>query len=591
MRRSHMCGHVEAVDIGAPVRLQGWVSRRRNLGGLIFIDLRDRSGLVQCVFNPEDAPEAHGMAQELRPEWVVEVEGQVDARPEEMVNESLPTGALEVKASAVRVLARSETPPFLIEEDSGASEELRLRYRYLDLRRPPLQRTLALRHRLALTTRNFLDERGFLEIETPVLTRTTPEGARDYLVPSRLQAGSFYALPQSPQLFKQLLMIAGFDRYFQIARCFRDEDLRANRQPEFTQIDMEMAFVEPEDVMEVGEGLMRRLLDVAGLPSEMEIERLSFRQALDRFGSDRPDMRYQHELSDVTDAVRACEFRAFAEVASSGGSVKALRFPGGAEATRSRLDNLSEIAREQGAKGLVWILNTADGLKSPVAKFLGEETMAALVQQTSVSRGDALFLVADEWETAATALGSVRTALAKSEGWIEPGLKFSWVTEFPLLERDRQSGRLMARHHPFTSPHPDDLGRLEESPLSVRAQSYDLVLNGVELGGGSIRNHDVAVQGRVFAALGIEAEEAQEKFGFLLDALSFGAPPHGGIAFGFDRIVMTLAGLDSIRHTIAFPKTTRAADLMMDAPASVDEDQLEALHLSVIAPEPEPAED
>jgi aspartyl-tRNA synthetase len=586
-----MCGHVGTVDIGAPVRLQGWVWRRRDLGGLIFIDLRDRSGVVQCVFNPEDNPDAHGVAHELRPEWVVEVEGQVEARPEEMVNDSLATGALEIKASAARVLARSETPPFLIEEDSGASEELRLRYRYLDLRRPPLQRTLALRHRLALATRNFLDERGFLEVETPVLTRTTPEGARDYLVPSRLQAGQFYALPQSPQLFKQLLMIGGFDRYFQIARCFRDEDLRANRQPEFTQIDMEMAFVEPEDVMEVSEGLLRRLLEVAGLPSEMEIERLSFRQALDRFGSDRPDMRYAHELSDVTDLVRNGEFRAFAEVAAEGGSVKALRFPGGAEATRSQLDKLSAIAQEQGAKGLVWILNKKDGFKSPVAKFLGDEMMASLAHETSVVKGDALLLVADEWEVAATALGSVRSYLAETEGWIEPGLKLLWVNEFPLLERDRESGRLVARHHPFTAPLPDDLGRLEESPLSVRAQSYDLVLNGVELGGGSIRNHDVGVQGRVFEVLGIGAEEARAKFGFLLDALSFGAPPHGGIAFGYDRIVMTLAGLDSIRHTIAFPKTTRAADLMMDAPAAVDEEQLAALHLSVVNPEPESSED
>lgn len=584
MRRTHMCGHVSAVDVGAPLRLQGWVWHLRDMGGLVFLDLRDRSGVVQCVFNPEEAPEAHAVAQDLHPEWVVEIEGTVRMRPAEMVNEALATGALEVLVSAVRVLAESETPPFLIEEDSGASEELRLRYRYLDLRRPPLQETLALRHRLSLATRNFLHDRGFLEIETPILTRATPEGARDYLVPSRLQAGEFYALPQSPQLFKQLLMISGFDRYFQIARCFRDEDLRANRQPEFTQIDIEMTFVEPDDVMEVIEEMMRRQLEVAGLRNDVEFERLTFRQALDRFGSDAPDMRYGNELSDVTDAVRGCGFRAFSEVASSGGCVKALRFPGGADASRSRLDALSEVARKQGAKGLVWILHTEEGQKSPVAKHLGEETMTSLVRDQGVVLGDALLLVADEWETAALALGSVRTALAASEGWAEPGMRFVWVTEFPLLERDRENGRLMARHHPFTAPHPEDLGRLEEAPLSVRALSYDLVLNGVELGGGSIRNHRRDVQNRVFAALGIDSAEAESKFGFLLDALSYGAPPHGGIAMGYDRIVMTLAGLTSIRHTIAFPKTTSAADLMTGAPALVDGEQLDALHLSIKAP-------
>ncbi len=587
MRRTHTCGELRAEHAGQVVCLQGWVWHRRDLGGLIFVDLRDFSGSVQLVFNPEEFADLHAIAETWRPEWVVQVEGTVALRPAETANESLATGAVEVRVESAETLAKAETPPFLIEEDASALEDLRLKYRYLDLRRPPLQRALRLRHKMALAVRTYLDDRGFCEVETPILTRATPEGARDYLVPSRVSAGTFYALPQSPQLFKQLLMVAGFDRYFQIARCFRDEDLRANRQPEFTQIDLEMSFVETDDVIEVTEGMMRRLLDVAGLPAAVEIPRLTFREALDRFGTDAPDMRYGNEIHDVTEMVRECDFRAFSAVAQSGGAIKALRWPGGAGAGRARLDKLTDLAKAQGAKGLVWILRRDDELKSPVGKFLGEELMGSLCEATGTEPGDALLIAGDEWETAAVTMGAVRKDLASTEGWIpaEPGLHFCWVVEFPLLEADADRGRMVARHHPFTSPEPEDLERLEDEPLAVRSRSYDLVLNGVELGGGSIRNHREDVQRRVFAALGMDADEAQSQFGFLLDALRYGAPPHGGIAMGFDRIVMMLAGEQSLRSVTAFPKTASAADLMTEAPAPVDEDQLAELNIALKAAE------
>ncbi len=590
MRRTHTCGELRGNDAEAEVCLQGWVWHRRDLGGLIFVDLRDGSGVVQLVFNPAEVVEAHAIAEEWRPEWVVEIKGVVAARPDDTINKTLSTGDIEVRVTSAKTLARSQTPPFLIEEDSGALEELRLRYRYLDLRRPPLQRSLALRHKMSLAVRHYLDEQGFYEIETPILTRATPEGARDYLVPSRVNPGSFYALPQSPQLFKQLLMISGFDRYFQLARCFRDEDLRANRQPEFTQIDIEMSFVEPDDVIEVTEGMMRRLLEVAGLPADPEFPRLTFREALDRFGADAPDMRYGHELQDVTEQVRDSEFKAFSSVAQSGGAVKALRWPGGGAAARARLDKLSDLAKSQGAKGLVWILWQGNELKSPVAKFLGDETMLALCEATGTEPGDALLIAGDEWEIAATTMGAVRKELATSEGWVPEDVAnhFVWVLEFPLLEHAEEEGRAVARHHPFTAPHPDDLDKLESDPYRVRARSYDLVLNGVELGGGSIRNSRADVQRRVFAALGIGLEEAQSQFGFLLDALSYGAPPHGGIAMGYDRIVMMFAGENSLRRVTAFPKTASATDLMTEAPAAVDQEQLDELGISLNPPEETP---
>lgn len=578
MKRTHRCGEVDRSAVDQQVLLQGWVGRRRDLGGLIFVDLRDRAGSVQCVFNP-DVPEAHAVAQGLRQEFVVEVCGEVVAREPENVNPNQANGDVEVRVNTIAVLARSETPPFTIDAESGASEELRLRHRHLDLRRPPLQRALRLRHELALATRNLLSEHGFVEVETPMLTRSTPEGARDYLVPSRVHPGHFYALPQSPQLFKQLLMVSGFDRYFQIVRCFRDEDLRADRQPEFTQIDLEMSFVEPDDVLGLTEALLRRLLEVAGHDVDPEFPRLTFREALDRFGSDRPDMRYDHELVDLSDLFAGGGFRAFAQVVEDGGAVKALRVPGGAAWGRARFDRLTDDAKRSGAKGLVWIKREADGFVSPVAKFMGEELLGRVAERAGLELGDALLVVGDEWERAATVVGGLRSSLATQEGWIGEGMRFCWVTEFPLLEQ--ADGRLAARHHPFTSPHPDDIDRLETDPLAVRAQAYDVVLNGLELGGGSIRIHRSDVQERVFSALGLERDEAEEKFGFLLRALRHGAPPHGGIALGFDRIVMLLAGLRSLRDVIAFPKTTSAIDLMTDAPGHAADAQLEELHIDI----------
>ncbi|HJO30548.1 MAG TPA: aspartate--tRNA ligase [Acidobacteriota bacterium] len=587
MDRTHTCGELRAEHAGEKVCLQGWVWHRRDLGGLIFVDLRDRSGSVQLVFNPEEAAEAHVIAEEWRAEWVVLIEGEVAERPPETINEALPTGVVEVRVTRADTVAIAETPPFLIEEDSGALEDLRLKYRYLDLRRSPLQRVLRLRHKMSIAVRNYLDEQGFYEIETPILTRATPEGARDYLVPSRVNPGSFYALPQSPQLFKQLLMISGFDRYFQMARCFRDEDLRANRQPEFTQIDIEMSFVEPDDVLRVTEGMMRCLLEVAGLPADPEFPRMTFRAALDRFGSDAPDTRYGHELQDVTDIVRGCEFRAFSSVAESGGAVKALCWPGGGTAGRGRLDKLVELAKSQRAQGLVWVQHNEDGFKSPVAKFLGDEILSVLCEVTDTGQGDALLMVGDDWEIACLTLGAIRKKLAGWESWIpdDGSFNFCWILEFPLLEKSEEEGRMVARHHPFTSPHIDDLEMLESDAGAVRSLSYDLVLNGMELGGGSIRNSKDDIQRRVFTALGMAPEEAQSQFGFLLDAFKYGAPPHGGIAMGYDRIVMLLSGEKSLRSVTAFPKTASATDLMTAAPAAVDEEQLDALHIALDLPD------
>ncbi len=562
--------------------MQGWVWHRRDMGGLIFIDLRDRAGFVQCVFDPSRAPDSHAVAHEWRSEYVVQIEGKVVERTPENVNPNLPNGDIEVQVLSGELLALAETPSFVIEEDSRASEDLRLKQRFLDLRRPPLQRALRLRHELGLAARNLLDEHGFYEIETPMLTRSTPEGARDYLVPSRIHPGKFYALPQSPQLFKQLLMISGYDRYFQIARCFRDEDLRSDRQPEFTQIDIEMSFVTAADVRQVTETLVERLLEVSGHSGQVRFGELSFPEAIDRYGSDRPDLRIRQELCDVTEAFVDSGFRAFAQAAAlEGNAIKALRVPGGGAWGRTRFDKLTDEAKKAGAKGLVWIKLNDGAFTSPVAKFLGDAALQDLATRTGALDGDAILLVADEWEVAATSLGVLRSQLAASEGWIGDGMQFVWVTEFPLLKRSDEHGRYVARHHPFTNPVPEDLDLLEQDPLAVRAQSYDLVLNGVELGGGSIRIHRADVQERVFRAMGIEAQEASEKFGFLLRALTFGAPPHGGIALGFDRIVMMMAGLKSLRDVIAFPKTTSAADLMMEAPGDATPDQLEDLHIAV----------
>ncbi len=587
MRRTHRCGEISNQHLGHEVCLQGWLWHERDFGGVIFLDLRDRAGFVQCVIDPEAVPEAHAVSQGWGSEYVVEIEGEVIARDAENVNADLPNGDVEVRVRVARLLAKSETPPFVIEDDPRTSEETRLRERFLDLRRAPLQRALALRHKLTLATRTVLDEAGFYEIETPMLTRSTPEGARDYLVPSRESQGAFYALPQSPQLFKQLLMVSGFDRYFQIVRCFRDEDLRADRQPEFTQIDIEMSFVDMGDVQEITEALVRRLLEVAGHDADPDFGHMTFHEAVDRFGSDRPDLRFGHELIDMTEIFADAGFNAFAQVIAAGGVVKALRVPGGGSWGRSRFDKLTGVARDAGAKGLVW-LKKADGeVTSPIAKFLTPEVIAALEARAELEDGDALLAVGDQWEAAALATGALRSSLARTEGWIGSGMRFVWVTDFPLLERHAEADRLVARHHPFTSPLAEDFALLETDPLAVRAQAYDLVLNGVELGGGSIRIHESDVQARVFAALGIDEEEANEKFGFLLRALRFGAPPHGGIALGLDRIVMLLAGLDSLRDVIAFPKTTSASDLMTNAPGSVSSSQLEDLGIRLTSVEGE----
>ncbi len=583
MRRTHRCGEVSNEHIGESVCLQGWLWHERDFGGVVFLDVRDRAGFVQCVIDPEAAPEAHAVSRDWGAEYVVEIEGTVIAREPRNVNPDLPNGDVEVSVTGARLLAPSQTPPFAIEDDPRTSEETRLRERFLDLRRAPLQKALELRHRLSLTTRNTLDTAGFLEIETPMLTRSTPEGARDYLVPSREHPGSFYALPQSPQLFKQLLMISGYDRYFQIVRCFRDEDLRADRQPEFTQIDIEMSFVDVNDVREVTEDLVRSLLTTAGHDPDVEFGEMTFHEAVDRFGSDRPDLRYGNELVDLSSVFADAGFQAFAQVVNAGGVVKGLRVPGGGAWGRSRFDKLTDVAKRAGAKGLVWLKRIDGEITSPIAKFLEPSAIDGLVAAAGIEDGDALLAVSDEWEPAAMAVGALRGHLAASAGWADETMKFVWITEFPLLEYNADADRMVARHHPFTSPLVEDVDKLSREPLAVRAQAYDLVLNGVELGGGSIRIHEAAVQAEVFAALGIDDAEGNEKFGFLLRALSYGAPPHGGIALGFDRIVMLLAGRDSLRDVIAFPKTTSASDLMTNAPGGVSQAQLEELGISFAA--------
>ena len=579
-RRSAWCGELRASDAGREVVLNGWVAHRRDHGGLIFIDLRDRSGLVQVVFNPQTDPEAFRTAETLRLEYVVSVAGQVRHRSPGMENPKLPTGEIEVAGHTLTVLSTSKTPPFVLDRAPSVDENLRLRYRYLDLRRPEMQKNLVLRHRLAQKTREFLNARGFLEIETPMLTRSTPEGARDFLVPSRLSPGTFYALPQSPQLFKQLLMVSGFERYYQIARCFRDEDLRADRQPEFTQIDIEMSFVEREDVMQLGEELIATLLGEVNVRVELPLRRITYGEAMLRYGSDKPDLRFGLEIQDVSQLFATSGFQVFARAVASGGVVRALVLPGGSDLSRRELDQLVELAPRWGARGLVWMLAEAEELRSPIAKYLGAGEEAALRKQLSVQPGDLICLMAGPEKETAIAMGRLRLFLAEKKNLIPPGRwELVWVVDFPLLEWNEEERRLEAVHHPFTSPRQEDVDLLATEPLRVRANAYDLVLNGVELGGGSIRNHRREVQERVFEALGISPEEARAKFGFLLEALEYGAPPHGGIAFGFDRLVMLLAGEETIRDVIAFPKTQSGADPLTGAPAAVSAAQLGELHI------------
>jgi aspartyl-tRNA synthetase len=582
LKRTHTCGVLRSVDEGREVVLMGWVQRRRDHGGLVFVDLRDREGITQVVFNPEINLNVHTKAGILRDEYVLAVRGLVNLRPPDMVNPQLETGEIEVIVAELRILNSSKTPPFELEDFRvDTSEALRLKYRYLDLRRPSIMQPILFRHRAAQVARRFLNEQGFIEVETPILTKSTPEGARDYLVPSRVQQGLFYALPQSPQLFKQLLMMSGLDRYYQLCRCFRDEDLRADRQPEFTQIDVEMAFVTEEDVYEVVEGLITTLLDeTIGVKVASPFPRLTFEECMARFGLDRPDTRFGLELSEVTKIVQESDFRTFKEVVAQGGMVKALCAPGLARLSRKELDDLTEFAAVYGAKGLAWVKMTNSGWQSPLAKFFPDGVKNTLVHHLGAQEGDIFFFVADAPEVVNTALGQLRLHLAQREGLIpEDTYNLVWVTDFPLLEFDLQEGRYVAMHHPFTAPQEDDIPLLESAPAKVRARAYDLVLNGQEIGGGSIRNFRREVQELVFGVMGISHAEAEEKFGFLLEALDYGAPPHGGVAFGFDRLVAILSGVKSIREVIAFPKTQKAGCLLTRAPSRVEAEQLLELGL------------
>ncbi|MGW8312727.1 MAG: aspartate--tRNA ligase [Desulfuromonadales bacterium] len=585
-KRTHFCGMLRKEHIGQQVCLMGWVHRRRDHGGLIFIDLRDRTGISQLALDPDRDPQAHAKAEAIRSEYVLAAIGTVSPRPAGTVNPKMPTGEVEVEISELRILNVAKTPPFMLDEFTEVAENLRLKYRYLDLRREAIQKNLILRHQVAQTVRGYLTENGFLEIETPMLTKSTPEGARDYLVPSRVNLGNFYALPQSPQIFKQLLMVSGFDRYFQIVRCFRDEDLRADRQPEFTQIDCELSFVDREDVMSVMEGMIARLFKSAiNIDVALPIPRMTYAEALDRYGVDNPDLRFAMELVDITGIVKSSGFKVFADVAEKGGLVKALNAKQCASFSRKELDDLTDFVAIYGAKGLAWVKVQADGSwQSPIAKFFTQKELADIAAALDAQPGDLLLFGADQPTIANEALGRLRGHLGHKLGLADPNsYKFVWVTDFPLLEWDGETRRHVAVHHPFTAPLDEDIPLLDSEPGRARAKAYDLVLNGSEIGGGSIRIHDQAVQSRMFDLLGIGEAEARQKFGFLLDALEFGAPPHGGIAFGLDRIMMILTGAGSIRDVIAFPKTQKATCLMSEAPGVVDQKQLRELGIRLSA--------
>ena len=584
LKRTHRCGELSAANVGETVTVMGWVAKQRNKGGIIFVDLRDRSGILQVIFEESDAgAEGFAKAEKLRSEYVVAVVGKVEKRAG-AVNENLATGEIEVRASQVRILSEALTPPFPIEEDSKTKEELRLKYRYLDLRRPDLQSKIILRSKITMAIREFMSREGFLEIETPMLTKSTPEGARDYLVPSRVHPGNFYALPQSPQIFKQLLMCSGYDRYFQIARCFRDEDLRADRQPEFTQVDMELSFVDVDDVIAVNEKLLKYICKEAiGLEVELPIQRMTWQEAMDRFGSDKPDTRFGMELTDVSSVVAGCGFGVFTSALENGGSVRGINAKGQAEMPRKKIDALVDFAKGYGARGLAYLCVLPDGsYKSSFAKFMTEDQLKALVEAMSGEPGDLLLFAADTNTVVWNVLGGLRLELAKQMNLIDNSkFNFLWITEFPLFEWSEEENRYMAMHHPFTMPMEEDLHMLETDPGKVRAKAYDIVLNGTELGGGSVRISDDGIQERMFEALGFTKESAYERFGFLLDAFKYGVPPHAGLAYGLDRLVMLLTGADSIREVIAFPKVKDASCLMTDAPNVVDLKQLDELGISI----------
>jgi len=580
--RTHTSAQLGLEAVGVTVTLAGWVARRRDHGGLIFIDLRDRAGLTQCVFDPADSGAAFALAEQVRPEWVVQMTGRVRPRPDDALNPDLATGAIEVLISELTVLNRAKTSPFEIEDGIETAEDVRMKWRYLDIRRPEVERALELRSAVTHAFRSGLAERGFLEVETPMLTKSTPEGARDYVVPSRLAPGRFYALPQSPQLFKQLLMVGGVERYYQIARCFRDEDLRADRQPEFTQVDIEMSFITQDDIMALTEDLMVEVMAVAGIDDfSIPLKRLTWHEAMDRFGSDRPDLRFGLELVDVSEIVAGSDFKVFAAVVEGGGVVKCINVKGGGEKlSRSRIDAVGKIATDAGAKGMAWIVFGEGGeVRSPIAKFLGDEVIAQLREAAAVEDGDLLVFGAGERDATNEVLGVVRLAMADEMGIERTGFCPLWVVDFPQFVHDADTGGWTANHHPFTRPFDADIDKLETDPGAVLSYSYDFVLNGLEVGGGTLRIHDADLQRRVLAVIGHDAAAAQEQFGFLLDALSFGAPPHGGIALGLDRLVMILAGADSIREVIAFPKTSSGMDLMTEAPSEVSARQLADVHL------------
>ncbi len=586
LKRTMMCGEPREEHVGQKITLMGWVQRNRKLGGLEFIDLRDKTGIMQVVFGEEINAEAFERAKGVRPEYCIAVTGEVVKR--ESVNENMPTGFVELKCESIKVLSESETPPIIIKEDLDTAEDIRLKYRYLDLRRPDMQRIFEIRSKTTKAIRDYLEEHNFLDVETPVLGKSTPEGARDYLVPSRNYPGMFYALPQSPQIYKQLLMMSGFDRYYQIAKCFRDEDLRANRQPEFTQVDMELSFVEQEDIMQLNEGLIAYVFKkVAGVDVQLPIKRMTFKEAMEKYGSDKPDLRFGMEITDITEDVKDMDFVVFKSAIEAGGSVRALCLKGGASLGRKPLDKLGEFVKTYKAKGLAWIQLKEDGVKSSIAKFLTDDVTNAIVKTMNAEEGDAILIVADKNSVVFPSLGALRLHLAKEFDLIKDKneFNFTWVTEFPFFEYSEEEERFKACHHPFTAPMDEDLEFVESDPGRVRSKAYDLVLNGEELGGGSIRIHDMAIQERMLRALGFTEERAWDSFGFLLQALKFGAPPHGGLAFGLDRMIMFLAGTENIKDVIAFPKNQNAYCYLSEAPNIVDEKQLTDLGISIAVKE------